>query len=678
MRRMLCSSWIAAALIAVGSTASAGANAVTDENALPGTSSFTFPPASRAIEGYADRVSAVPGEAVNLRVSAGGVRYRVEVFRLGWYGGAGARRMLCLPSCSTDRAGVAQRVPPAPHPTTGIVDAGWSTTDGFTVGSNWTSGYYVAQLRITSGPETGRSRFIPLIVREGGGRRAPIVVMAPVNTWQAYNGWGGKSLYDNKSVGGRASHVSFNRPYKENEYTLFEWDYHLIRYLEREGWDVSYLADVDLHRSPGLLTGRAVAVTAGHGEYWSKSQRDAFEQARNGGVDLVVAGANTGYWQVRYENAERTLVGYKSFADPIADPALETVQFRQLQPARPECSLLGVQWNLGASAIPSTRGYTVTGAAASDPWFAGTGFAVGDVVGGIVGYEWDAITSGCASPTALFHWEGSTTGLPDADAVRLRAGSGAQVFSTGSMQFAWALDGWQRRSPEAGDPRVQRFMRNVLSDMTGQSTTLARDAFGRTATAGWGTADVGGAWTRLAGSSGAFSVSGGAGRIAAPGDGAQQLVHLASVARRDVDARLRVAFGGPAVGGTSTFVYVVLRRQADGSHLRLGVYRDGAGRIVLKGTTSTGTAVFADTPTSVGVNRPFMVRVQATGAFPTTLRVKAWDATQAEPAGWHVTGSNGTAVPQAAGTVGIRAVTSAPAGTTLLIDDLAVDRAGTA
>ena len=213
-------------------------------------------------------------------------------------------------------------------------------------------------------------------------------------------------------------------------------------------------------------------LVAGHDEYWTSTIRTAFDTARDRGTNLAFLGANNGYWQVRYANGEQTVVGYKSFADPETDPALQTVRFRELGPPRPECLLEGVQWEGGlrTSGDPP-RGYTVV-APAGDPWFAGTGLATGSVLPGLVGPEWD--TASCSRPgeTRLFHYEG---GPANADAVRYTAPSGARVFSAGSLQFAWGLDDYPPRStgvPNQVFPALQQFVRNALADLTRPASPL--------------------------------------------------------------------------------------------------------------------------------------------------------------------------------------------------------------
>jgi hypothetical protein len=474
-----------AALLAAAAPVARGANPIQAENALPGSPEWTIgevrPP---AIEGYASEVSVLAGETVHLHVSTSPAeRYRVQVYRLGWYGGAGARLVACLPGCGADEAGAAEPVP-GPDPATGEVRAGWPVTDTLTVGAEWTTGYYVARLVLTTGRSAGRSQTIFLVVRDPPSRRSAIVVQVPVNTWQAYNNWGGKSLYGLNSTGGiAANRVSFDRPYAPLNQSPFVWEIQLVRFLEREGYDVSYQTDVDTSRDPASLLRHRLAIVAGHDEYWTKEMRDAFDAARDSGTNLAFTGANDGYWQVRYEDGERTLVGYKSQADPIADPALKTVLFRELVPPRFECALEGVQHQGGMrTSRDGPVDYAVDPAALGAPWFAGTGFEATSVLADLVGREWDSIPSylpeACVHPglTVYFHHEGPPA---NADAVGYVAPSGARVFAAGSLQFSWGLDDFGLTSmghAQPADPRLQQFVRNMLADMTRPAAPLALEA----------------------------------------------------------------------------------------------------------------------------------------------------------------------------------------------------------
>ena len=448
-----------------GAPARAAGNPVRAENLHRGSRAWRIkrlPP--HVLEGYASQVSVAPGEQLRLHVSVvAGARYRVRVFRIGWYGGTGGRSMRC---CGRPHTGALQTIP-RPVPATGLLALRWPVTDTVRVGRDWVSGYYVANLVLASGPQAGRGTTVPFVVRTARDRRATILVQAAVNTWQAYNRWGGTSLYQNHTGVGD-DHVSFDRPYSQrgappeggSEANLPQaWEFPLVRFLERYGYDVAYTTDVDTDRDPSELLRHRLVMTAGHDEYWTKAMRDGFEAARTAGVNLAFMGANTGYWQMRYEDGRRTIVEYRTAdRDPEPDPALKTVQFRDLAKPRPECTLEGVQWGEIGSADYSPVGAAMT---PPDPWFAGTGFRATDVLRALVGYEYDTIFDACPTPPLTRLFGASLPGHVNPAAVRYTAPSGAIVFSSGSIRFAVGLDPLGGR----GDPRLQRFMRNALADL---------------------------------------------------------------------------------------------------------------------------------------------------------------------------------------------------------------------
>jgi hypothetical protein len=466
-----------ATLFAAAAVAAAP-NPIVAENSLPGTDPSTWlPPAYTAtsIEGYASEESVLPGEDVHLHVRTNdGYRYRVEVYRLGWYGGAGARLLECLPSCGGDEAG-RNFGRPQVNPANGVVSAGWPVTDTISVPGSWVSGYYYALLRVTDGgSDTGVRGYVVFIVRDPPARRSQILVQVPVNTWQAYNNWGGKSLYPFDSTDlDPAPRVSFDRPLMYQAQNAFDWEVNLVRWLEHQGYDVSYQTDVDTDASPDSLLDHRLVIVAGHDEYWTKRMRDAFDAARDAGTNLAFTGSNAAYWQVRYEDGGRTIVGYKDAApDPEADPSLKTIRFRSLTPPRPECALEGVMFYRIRDHIGPAVDYTVTDAANTDPWFAGTGFKPGDKVLDVVGSEWDSLPEqpepGCSQPglVDLFHYEGPPQ---NADAVKYTAPSGARVFSAGAQQWSWSLDPFntnQHGRTLPADTRLELFMRNALDDLT--------------------------------------------------------------------------------------------------------------------------------------------------------------------------------------------------------------------
>jgi len=447
-------------------------NPVARENRLRGSKSWSggqTAPAG-AIEGFASEVSVLPGQRVHFHIStAPAARYRIVLYRLGWYHGAGARLFACIPGCKKARHGIA-RPQPQPDPTTGMIRADWPVTDTVRIPRKAVSGYFLAKLQLTSGPDRGKVSYVPLIVRALPSRHSKILVQAAVNTWQAYNSWGGKSLYAYNSTNQvPATHVSFDRPY--DTITRWRWEIDLVHFLERNGYDVSYTTDVDTDRRPSELTRHRVVISSGHDEYWSKTMRDAFEAARNGGTNLMFLGADIGDWQIRYEDARRTIVEYRdATADPEPNPALKTVRFRQLVPPRPQCQLLGISYHGLRNPGDPPRSYAVNPAALKDSWFKGTGFTSTSTLPDAVGYEWDGVEPGCDVPplTVLFQYAGpGPNGKPtSADAVRYVAPSGATVFSSGSLQFVWGLDNYSTNPDSPPNPHLQRFMRNALANLT--------------------------------------------------------------------------------------------------------------------------------------------------------------------------------------------------------------------
>jgi hypothetical protein len=352
-----------------------GRNPVQRENRLPGSRSWsldqTAPPPR--IEGFASEVSVLPGQKVHFHVStAPAARYRIVLYRLGWYQGDGARIVACIPGCKSVRQGKA-RLQPHPDPATGLARAAWPVTDTYRFSRRAVSGYFLAKLELESGRARGEVTYIPLILRAPPSRRSKILVQAAVNTWQAYNGWGGKSLYSPPTS--PANHVSFDRPYHPKSAVPITFEIGLLRFLERNGYDVSYTTDVDTDRSPAELVRHRLVISSGHDEYWSKGMRDAFEAARDSGTNLAFLGADIGDWQIRYEDHRRTIVEYRDAkVDPVTNPALKTVRFRELVPPRPQCELLGISYEGLRGNNDPPRSYRVNPGALKDSWFRGSGF----------------------------------------------------------------------------------------------------------------------------------------------------------------------------------------------------------------------------------------------------------------------------------------------------------------
>ena len=346
------------------------------------------------------------GEKITLNITVnpyswktGPVPYYIDVYRVGWYGGKGGRLMKHLgPFTGVQQPGGKSSGgvtnPGCPYdPATGMIACQW-TGDGLGRGSytldtslnpdgsatpDWTSGIYLAllttsQMQYNAVDDPDHQSYVIFTIREDS-RPSDIVFQQAVATYQAYNqypndGRTGKNLYDGGSFGPktalgtqRAVKVSFDRPYSYTDATgagdFLHWELYFIRWLERNGYDTTYITDVDTHANGASLINHKALVSVGHAEYWSKEMRSAVEAARDQGTSIGFFGANAVYSQIRFEPSpvthvpNRVIVAYKDAAlDPVNDPAsavynpaLTTIPFRNSPVSRPEQELVGVMYD---------------------------------------------------------------------------------------------------------------------------------------------------------------------------------------------------------------------------------------------------------------------------------------------------------------------------------------------
>ncbi len=238
----------------------------------------------------------------------------------------------------------------------------------------------------------------------------------------------------------------------------------------------------------------------------------------------------------------------------------------------------------------------------------------------------------------------------------------------------------RRRRNDPGRWRTDRRPRGVLPDgaptpcQPPPSSAIAQDTFTRTVTDSWGTADVGGPWTVVAGAAANFDVNGASGTVATPGGSQQQAAHLGQVSVRDVDAA-----GRDDLPRCPHRLGELLRLPPPPPTGRRRVLPGGAVRHLRRARCSSGARPAPGpncSPTSItglsfAAGDTFLLRVQAEGAAPTTIRARAWEQGTAEPASWQATATDATAGLQQAGSVGIRTVNTTSTATTLRFDDLA-------
>jgi hypothetical protein len=459
----------------------ASSNATLLENLRTGTTAWqlSLPAMAHEIEGYASRTSVNLGEPLAFFVRTNEPGFDLEIFRLGWYAGKGGRLMLPRVLLKS----VAQPTPVV-DTTTGLLECSWKKSYLLFIPPDWTSGVYLAKLTTSI---SRREQYIIFVVRDDS-RHSDVFFKVAFATYQAYNNWGGKSVYaSNSTANDPARKVSFNRPFADGfgAGRFFTYEIDMLRFLERNGYDVTYCTNIDVHDDIKLsLTHRAL-ISVGHDEYWSFAERRHTEIARDRGVSLGFFGANAVYWQVRYEpstlNAvpHRTLVAYKSFAvreDPYYQQAAtrpySTIRFRDL--GRPEDALIGVMYN---AVWPVDTDLEVKDASS---WvYAGTGLRAGDRIPGLVGYEVDEIFGDQPANTILLARTlvvGRNMNQGFSDMTVYTADSGATVFATGTQQWSWGLDAfdppWQpdhgRATRESSDV-AQRITSNVLSQFIDRS-----------------------------------------------------------------------------------------------------------------------------------------------------------------------------------------------------------------
>lgn len=382
------------------------------------------------VEAYCDQLSYAPGETVAVHLSSRAPRIDVTVHRWG---------------AASELVWQATDVAADDHPTPPDADARgcrWPAGLHVPVDASWRSGVYLVTLTArhgTPGRDTGHAMFV---VRAAPDRRAGTLFVLATNTYNAYNNWGGRSLY----TGGR--HVSFDRPfgrgmlvrplterddrkarpryrgedpdsdgliYQEYRFARgfpgymgssgwFTYERQFVEWAEANGHTFDYAVSSDLDRDPSVAAGYRLLVGAGHDEYWSAGQRATVEAHLAGGGNYASFSGNTCFWQVRLEDDGRTMVCHK-YAAHREDPVLGTDAERTMSGmwadpvvGRPETMFLGAgsAWGLysrfGRATPRASGAFTVY---RDDHWlFEGTGLRYGDLLGaddGVVGYE----TVGC-------------------------------------------------------------------------------------------------------------------------------------------------------------------------------------------------------------------------------------------------------------------------------------------
>jgi len=473
-------------------------NPITLENTMTGSPSTVWD-----ISGYGD--PSIQGFATPFSINTGGtvsfkvdipkdVQYSIRVYRLGYYGGNGARLIADLGNFT----GVTQ---PAPlyEESTGMtscanwyVSATWTAYDNVRA-MNAVSGVYIA--RLTRNDTQGASHIV-FIVRDDAAS-SDILFKTADGTWQAYNAYGGNNFYSAEhSIPGftHAVKASYDRPFYTRGASgwgmgagnwLFNAEYPMIRWLERNGYNVTYTTHVDMGNNVMsiLPSKHKMLMSVGHDEYWSATARANFETARANGVHLGFFSGNEVYWKTRWEDDPvygKVMVCYKegtmgentcgTKCDTESDVWTGLWRATPIAPAtgvaQPENALTGqISWHPVESAIQVPSEYrnlrfwrNTSVASLADGQIA-------TMPDGTLGYEMDweqyfeyypagrvtmsrTVESGLTHKLSLYRYQPSN----------------ALVFGAGTVQWSWGLDGNHDR-PGTPSLAMQQATLNLLTDM---------------------------------------------------------------------------------------------------------------------------------------------------------------------------------------------------------------------
>lgn len=388
------------------------------------------------------------------------------------------------------------------------------------------SGLYVANLDQADG--NGVMPY-PFVVRNDSSH-SDIVVQTSDETWQAYNDYGGQDLYGGggPAPDGRAYEVSYNRPMDiGGENGLYGSEYQMLSWLERNGYDLSYVSGIDMStRGAAPLQNHKVFMSSGHDEYWTQDQFTNALTARRAGVNQSYFSGNEVFWKTRLapsndgtNTANRTLVCYKetklSFPQPngVPDPSgiwtgtfMDPASSTNGRPYQPQNQLTGSLFSVNgyrsdAITVPGSfarmRLWRNTTVASLTPSQTAT-FPVGTL-----GYEWDSDVEDAARPPGQIQLSSTTVDINDGK-LRLDYGntygngtathslvafrdqtSHALVFGAGTVQWSWGLTNMPTGNPDDAvvteDKRMQQATVNVFADMGVQPKSLQSNLVASTA-----------------------------------------------------------------------------------------------------------------------------------------------------------------------------------------------------
>jgi len=469
----------------VQDTTSVGENSIIKENRNEGTAAWLIevpekrcPPPDHQwcrrpqIEGYCSKTSYSAGDSLEIFVSTDPASaFTLDIFRMGYYGGKGGRLMKSVGQLE----GKPQQVPEAGK--NNLIECDWDLAYSMVIPDEWVSGVYIGKL--TALDDSSQS-YVVFILRDD--RKADVAFQCSDLTWQAYNRfpyW--HSMYDegqNPWVNTNGARISFDRPYNlyvnnlPSEFNplsngageFFLWEFPLVFWLEREGYDVTYISNTDTHSDGEGLLRTKVFLSVGHDEYWTHEMFDNVMKARDGGVNLMFLSGNS--------------VDGTVYLEPSTDGRPDRITGRL-----PERDFKNEEELMGNSSYGV--GYADIAIKNADHWvFEGTGIQEGDTLRDLVGWEYHGyplkkdstlLVLGLGTIKPNKHGDPEA---PDHGMVIYTGGKGNFVFNAGTCFWSLPLSsppGYQNPVNDQGelgkqvidftkeDPRIQGITRNLLN-----------------------------------------------------------------------------------------------------------------------------------------------------------------------------------------------------------------------
>ncbi|MED2975040.1 hypothetical protein P4361_22800 [Fictibacillus sp. B-59209] len=411
-------------------------------------------PAGKTLQGYTNTSSIEPGKVLSFYIH-NEKPFSIEFYRMGYNAGVGSVYMT--------KTNTFPGKPQNKQPEGEAAEANWVRSVTFTVPSYWKSGVYMAKLVDTS----QRESYIPFVVKQST-PKGQLGILISTNTYQAYNNWGGKSLYGYNSTNKTAGYqASYNRPYTSNNGSgeFFAYEYNFVRWVERQNYSVTYFTDQDVHNGVLKKSQINALIIPGHDEYWTMNMRKAIDDKVNREkMGLGVFNANVAYWQVRFdEKIPGMMYGYKYNPDPITEtnPQLTTTQFRAKPVNMPEKNLLGLQY----AGIPKPKYNDLT--FTKPHWLLkGTSIKPGDTIRNIIGGEVDAYDGTFPGVEVVGESNINLYGVNTKSHVTWYPHpGGGKVFAAGTFYWNWYLDPYGKGYIASTNKNIQIITKNAINEL---------------------------------------------------------------------------------------------------------------------------------------------------------------------------------------------------------------------